>query len=46
MNAEIKSVIDLETWEIFNIPKGCKLKICAFSFKMKYTGSNIKYKTR
>jgi hypothetical protein len=46
MDAEIKSLIDLETWEIVDIPKGCKLKTCAFIFKKKYTGTNIKYKAR
>ncbi len=46
MGAEIKSLIDLEIWEIVDIPKECNLKTCAFIFKKKYTGTNIKYKSR
>jgi hypothetical protein len=47
MDAEIKSLIDLETWEIVDTPKGCKLKTYAFIFNKKYTGTNsIKYKPR
>ena len=46
IDAEIKSLIDLKTWEIVDIPKGCKLKTCAFIFKKKYTGTNVKYKAR
>ena len=47
IDAEIKSLLDLKTWVVVDTPKdGRKLKTCAFIFKKKFTGSEIKYKAR
>ena len=46
IDAEIKALIELGTWEIVDIPPKVSLKTCAFIFKKKYTGDLVKYKAR
>jgi hypothetical protein len=46
IDAEIKALLELGTWEVVDIPPKVSLKTCAFIFKKKYTGNLVKYKAR
>ncbi len=44
IDAEIKSLIELDTWQVVDIPSKVSLKTCAFIFKKIYTDNSVKYK--
>ncbi|WP_395240198.1 reverse transcriptase domain-containing protein, partial [Escherichia coli] len=48
INSEIDSILQNHTWELVDLPKGCKTLGCKWILKRKYKadGSIYKYKAR